>query len=140
MKRPKFTLAVLNHRAERGLPGHLGIRFTAMRDGELKAEFELKPHLLATNGYLHAGSVVTLADTAAGFGCMVHLPEGAHNFITTEIKSNHLSVARDGIVTCTAKIVEISKTSQTWDAVVTNKASGKTIALFRCTQMILYPK
>jgi len=98
------------------------------------------PHLLAANGYLHAGSVVTLADTASGYGCIANLPEGAANFTTIELKSNHLGTARDGVITCTAKVAHKGRTTQVWDATVTDKTSGRTIALFRCTQMILYPK
>jgi 1,4-dihydroxy-2-naphthoyl-CoA hydrolase len=32
------------------------------------------------------------------------------------------------------------RTTQVWDAVVTDADNGKPIALFRCTQMILYPR
>ena len=45
------------------LPGHLGIVITSVGDGQVTAELPVQPHLLAPNGYLHAGSVVTLADT-----------------------------------------------------------------------------
>jgi uncharacterized protein (TIGR00369 family) len=69
---------------------------------------------------------------------MLHLPEGAQSFTTIEIKSNHLGTARDGRVECEAKPVHQGRTTQVWDATVT--AAGKTIALFRCTQMILWPK
>ena len=93
---------------------------------------------MAPNGYLHAGSVVTLADTSAGYGCIVHLPAGASGFTTIELKSNHLGTARDGTIVCVARPVHIGKTTQVWDAIVTHRESGKTIALFRCTQMVLY--
>lgn len=106
----------------------------------MSAELEVASYLLAPNGYLHAGTVVTLADTSAGYGCIAILPEGAVNFTTIELKSNHLSTARDGVIMCQAQVVHRGKTTQVWDSVVTDKSSGKTIALFRCTQMILYPK
>ena len=122
------------------LPGHLGIQITEVSPGKLAAEMPVAPHLLAPNGYLHAGSVVTLADTCAGYGCISNLPEGAQNFTTIELKSNHLGTAREGTIACVAIAVHLGRTTQIWDATVTDKASGKTIALFRCTQMILYPK
>lgn len=140
MKRPKFTLDMLNERARDGLPGYLGIRFTELHEGEVKAELDIKSHLLAANGYLHAGSIVALADTTAGFGCMVLLPDGANNFTTTELKSNHLSAVREGVITCTAKPAQMDRHNQVWDMVVALKSTGKTIALLRSTQMILYPK
>jgi uncharacterized protein (TIGR00369 family) len=95
---------------------------------------------MAPNGFLHAGSVVTLADTCAGYGCVANLPEGAVGFTTIELKSNHLGTARDGTVACVAKAVHLGRTTQVWDAVVRHKETGKTLALFRCTQMVLYGK
>ena len=93
MSNPDITVAMLNERGTGRLPGHLGIVITAVGDGQLTAELPVLPHLLAPNGYLHAGSVVTLADTASGYGCIVNLPEGASNFTTIELKSNHLGTA-----------------------------------------------
>ncbi|MFZ4878659.1 PaaI family thioesterase [Janthinobacterium sp. Mn2066] len=140
MSNPDITLEVLNERGIGRLPSHLGIVITSVGDGQLTAELPVLPHLLAPNGYLHAGSVVTLADTASGYGCIANLPEGASNFTTIELKSNHLGTARDGTIICTAKVEHKGRNTQVWDAVVKSKETGKTIALFRCTQMILYPK
>lgn len=135
----KFNPEYFNTFANGTLPDHLGIRITATGEGELSAELEIAKHHLAPNGYLHAGTVVTLADTACGYACFSHLPEGAQNFTTIELKSNHLGTVREGAIAVTAKAVHLGKTTQVWDAIVTNKANGKTIALFRCTQMVLYP-
>jgi uncharacterized protein (TIGR00369 family) len=140
MPKSEMTPDFFNHRGQGCLPAYLGIKILTVGDGELTAELEVAPHLLAPNGYLHAGSVVTLADTAAGYGCIASLPEGALNFTTIELKSNHLGTARDGVILCKAQVAHRGKTTQVWDAVVTDRRSGKTIALFRCTQMILYPK
>ncbi|MES2258968.1 MAG: PaaI family thioesterase [Pseudomonadota bacterium] len=137
---PKFTLDYFNQRGVGRFPHYLGIRVTAIGDGELSAELDVVEHLLAPNGFLHAGSVVTLADTACGYGCISHLPDGADNFTTVELKSNHLGTLREGVLAVTAKAVHLGRTTQVWDATVTAKATGKTIALFRCTQMVLYPK
>lgn len=122
------------------LPGHLGIVITHVAAGEVKSELLVRSVLMAPNGFLHAGSVVTLADTSAGYGCVANLPPGAMGFTTVELKSNHLGTARDGTIECHATAAHLGKTTQVWDAVVTHKESGKTIALFRCTQMVLYPK
>jgi uncharacterized protein (TIGR00369 family) len=122
------------------LPGHLGILVTAVSPGELRTELPLQAALMAPNGYLHAGSVVALADTAAGYGCVANLPAGALGFTTLELKSNHLGTAREGTVDCVAKAAHLGRTTQVWDAVVTHRETGKTLALFRCTQMLLYPQ
>jgi len=140
MDSSKFTLDFFNTFSKGTLPDLIGIRITAAQEGELTGEIEIKPHHLAPNGYLHAGTVVTLADTVSGYGCRSHLPEGANGFTTIELKSNHLGTAREGVVSATAKLVHAGRNTQVWDATVSNKATGKTIALFRCTQMVLYPK
>jgi len=120
------------------LPDHLGFELVSAEDGRIKAGFTIQRHHLAPNGFLHAASIIMLADSCCGFGCMMHLPDGASSFTTIEIKSNHLGTARDGWVDCEASPVHRGRTTQVWDATVS--AAGKTIALFRCTQMILWPK
>jgi uncharacterized protein (TIGR00369 family) len=135
-----LTLEDLNALGTDHFPGYLGIVFTLASLKEIRSELAVRKALMAPNGYLHAGSVVTLADTSSGYGCRLHLPPGATGFTTIELKSNHLGTARDGTIECSAKPAHIGRTTQVWDAVVTHRESGKTIALFRCTQMILYPK
>ena len=122
------------------LPGLLGIVITLVSGSEVRAELAVKETHMAPNGFLHAGTVVTLADTCAGYGCIANLPPGASGFTTIELKSNHLGTAREGTIVGSAKPVHLGKTTQVWDATITHGGSGKILALFRCTQMILYPK
>lgn len=129
-----------NQFGAKNLPGYLGIVITHVEGAEVHAELAVRPELMAPNGFLHAGSVVTLADTCSGYGCVANLPQGAVGFTTVELKSNHLGTAREGTIACVAKAVHLGRTTQVWDAVVTHKDSGKTMALFRCTQMVLYRK
>jgi len=134
----KHTPDFFNRIGANYLQGYLGIEVTEVGPGRLAARLPVKPHLLAPNGFLHAGSVVTLADTAAGCACIANLPEGASSFTTVELKSNHVGTARDGVIECVATAAHLGRTTQVWDVVVTDQANGKTIALFRCTQMVLY--
>lgn len=122
------------------LPGLIGMTITGIGEGWVTAELDVRKALMAPNGYLHAGSVVTLADSACGYGCVNSLPEGAVAFTTIELKSNFLGTAREGTIACKTEMVHGGRTTQLWDAKVTNKASGKTIALFRCTQLVIWPK
>jgi uncharacterized protein (TIGR00369 family) len=94
----------------------------------------------AWNGYLHAGAVVTLADTCCGYGTVRSLPEGASGFTTIELKSNFFGSVRDGEIVCVAKPLHQGRTTQVWDATVTPAGAAKPIAQFRCTQMVLWPK
>ena len=134
------TPAYWNQRGAGKLPGHLGIVVTLASRQRMEAELPLQPQLLAPNGYLHAGSVVTLADTLCGYGCILNLPEGASGFTTLELKSNHLGTTLDGTVAGVATPAHLGRSTQVWDAVVTHVQSGRTLALFRCTQMVLYAK
>ena len=133
-----ITAAQFNERGAQALPGHLGVVITQVDPTEVRAELGVKRPTMAPNGYLHAGSVVTLADTCCGYGCVVNLPEGAKGFTTIELKSNHLGTALDGTIDCVARPAHLGRTTQVWDAVVTHRETGKTIALFRCTQMVLH--
>jgi uncharacterized protein (TIGR00369 family) len=135
-----LTPEQFNQRGTDYLPGHLGIVITHVGAREIRSELAVRKALMAPNGYLHAGSVVTLADTSAGYGCAANLPEGATGFTTVELKSNHIGTALDGTIECVATAVHAGKTTQVWDAIVTHRETGRTIALFRCTQMVLYGK
>jgi uncharacterized protein (TIGR00369 family) len=138
--RPGITVERMNERGTGRLPALFGFRVMAIEQGLLVAELDIRPELLAPNGFLHAATIVALADTACGYGCIAHLPKGAENFTTIELKTNFLGTAREGALTCVAKPAHLGRTTQVWDATVTRHADGGTIALFRCTQMILWPK
>lgn len=133
------SLESLNAFGAGRLPGLIGVRFTHAARGLLRSELTIRPELLAPNGFLHAASVIALADTTCGYGTRILLPDGAHSFTTIELKSNHLGTARDGTVTCEARNVHAGRTTQVWDAEV-RAGDGKLMALFRCTQAVLYPK
>ncbi len=132
-------LTLINERGEGHLPGLIGIVFTEMTPDMVRAEMTVRPELMAPNGFLHAASVIALADTACGYGCRLLLPEGANGFTTIELKSNFLGTAREGRVTVEARPVHAGRTTQLWDAEVRNE-QGKLMAMFRCTQAVLYPR
>jgi 1,4-dihydroxy-2-naphthoyl-CoA hydrolase len=130
----------LNERGIRTLPGLIGIEIVEAEEGHIRSHLALREELMAPNGYLHAATVVALADTSCGYGTLVNLPEGAESFTTIELKSNFVGTKREGAIECEAGLVHGGRTTQVWDATVTDGESGKPIALFRCTQMILYPR
>ena len=119
------------------LPGLIGIEVDEIEEGHVRMHLPLREELLAPNGYLHAGTVVALADSACGYGCIASLPDGASGFTTIELKTNFLGTALSGTLTCESKRIHGGRTTQVWDAAVKDE-SGKTLALFRCTQLLLY--
>lgn len=135
-----FAAADLDRLGADFLPGLLGVRFTRAERGIAEAELPVRKALFAPNGFLHAGAIVALADSCCGAGCMASLPEGAVGFTTIELKSNFLATATEGIVTATARAVHLGRTTQIWDAEAKHRETDKTLALFRCTQMVLWPR
>jgi len=140
MLRPGFDTAHFNRFGKDYFPGYVGLVITEVSEGLLKGELELRKALLAPNGYLHAGAVIAFADTLAGYGCVAHLPEGSQNFTTLELKTNFLGTATQGKLYGEARAVHLGRTTQVWDALVTHGKEPRKLALFRCTQLVLYPK
>lgn len=138
--RPEATLERFTHRGDGRLPGFVGLRITSVEENRLTAALDVRPELLAPNGYLHAATVIALADTACGYACMAHLPAGAENFTTIELKCNFLGTAQIGTIACVATPVHLGRTTQVWDAIVRSGESGRDIALFRCTQLVLWAR
>ena len=136
---PDYGLDRLNERCPGTLPGWYGFQATALEPGRLDAAMTIRPDMLAPNGFLHAASVVALADTACGFATLAHLPVGAQAFTTIELKSNFLGTRTEGRLDATATAVHCGRNTHVWDAEVCGEDGGR-IALFRCTQMILWPK
>jgi uncharacterized protein (TIGR00369 family) len=137
MKLPDKTPEAFNQFGEGFLPRLLGIEVLEVGADGVCGRLPVRPELLAPNGYLHAATVIALADTMAGYATIANLPEGAKGFTTIELKANFIGTALEGTIACTAMPVHLGRTTHVWDAVVTDEASGRRIALFRCTQMIL---
>jgi len=135
-----LTPEEINEQGTAFLPGLLGIEVLAVGQGFLESRLEVRPKLLAPNGPLHAASVVGLADTSCGWGTLANLPDGAESFATIELNSNFLGTAREGFIRCEATLTHGGRSTQVWDATVSEEGSGKRLALFRCTQMILRPR
>ncbi len=120
------------------LPGLIGMRVLSTDPSLLLSQLEIRADLHAPNGYLHAATSVAMADSLCGYGTVVNLPDGAIGFTTIELKSNFLGTALEGILQCEAKPVHLGRSTHVWDARVFTE--DRVVALFRCTQLILFPK
>jgi uncharacterized protein (TIGR00369 family) len=88
--------------------------------------------LIAGTGYLWAHVVVALADALCAFGVSRHWPEGASSFTTVAGTSNFLSSAKEGeVVVGRATPLHLGRTTQVWDAAVTNESMGRKKAAYR---------
>src|SRR5262245_42498308 len=87
MALPDTTPEAFNRRVAGLLPGHLVLEITKVAPEGLEGRLAVRPELLAPNGYLHAATVIALADTLAGYGTIANLPDGAKGFTTIELKA-----------------------------------------------------
>ena len=138
MANDEARMAQLNTVNQARLPGLIGMVVTHVEPGLLRASMAVTPALVAPIGFLFAPSIVTLADTLCAYGTIP--PPGAVGFTTAELKCNFMSTVREGTVLCEAKLLHGGRTTQVWDATITAEATGKLMAVFRCTQIILWPK
>jgi 1,4-dihydroxy-2-naphthoyl-CoA hydrolase len=137
--RSELTPEMLNSRGAGHLPGLIGLRVVSLSSEGLESRLEVRKELMAPNGFLHAATVIAIADTSCGYACVANLPQGASGFTTLELKANFLGTTREGAIFCRATPVHLGRTTQVWDAVVTIEGTDRRIALFRCTQMVLWP-
>jgi 1,4-dihydroxy-2-naphthoyl-CoA hydrolase len=128
-----------NRLKEKSWVGELGIEVVSAEAGTVVGQIQVRPEFLAPNGFIHAAVLLSFADSLCGSGTVEALPQGATGHTTLELKANLLGTVRKGIVECRATLVHGGRSTQVWDATVIAKGSGKTIALFRCTQLVLYP-
>lgn len=133
---PEQSLDQLNQYGKNHLPELVGFEVMDVSPGLLHARMKVEQKLLSPNGYLHAASVIALADSACGYGTLHDLADTASGFTTIELKCNFLGTARDGILHCEARRMHGGRSTQVWDATV-SREDGQTIALFRCTQIVL---
>jgi 1,4-dihydroxy-2-naphthoyl-CoA hydrolase len=120
------------------LPGLVGVEIVSVEPKLVHSRLAVRREVMAPNGFLHAATVIALADTSCGYGCVANLPEGASGFTTIELKANFLGTAREGVIACRATPVHLGRTTQVWDAEVGLEGEARRIALFRCTQMVLW--
>jgi 1,4-dihydroxy-2-naphthoyl-CoA hydrolase len=123
-----------------GLPHMLGIKVTETAEGRVVGRLPVKKELIAGNGALWAPAIVALADTLCAYGVSTKWPDGANGFTTVELKCNFMGTLNAGTVKGVAELVHGGRTTQVWDATLTNEETGKLLAVFRCTQIILYPR
>lgn len=121
------------------LADYVGWEFVGERESVFTARMEVRPEHIAPNGFLQASVVIALADMLCAKGTLDTIPAGA-SFTTLELKTNLIATTRKGIVRCDATLQHGGRTTQVWDATATAEDTGRKIALFRCTQLILHPQ
>ena len=133
-----MTLAQQTQERFKGiLPDLLGVQLVEVTPDRVLATLKVRPELCTTGKILHGGTIMAFADTLGAIGTVVNMPQG-YGTATIESKTNFVGGAAEGsTVTGETTPVHKGRSTQVWDAEVKSERSGKTIARFRCTQMIL---
>ncbi len=137
MLRSTETIEKFIERQRGTLPDTYGLRPLTVSEGRMTMEMTVAPWMMAPNGFLHAASVIVLADTCAGYATVAHLPEGAKGFTTLELKSNFLGTTKEGVISVECVADHLGRSTQVWSATVKDE-KGRKMALFRCSQIILW--
>jgi 1,4-dihydroxy-2-naphthoyl-CoA hydrolase len=122
------------------LPGWLGLKVLSLSTDRVVVRAPVRKQMMAPHGYLHGGTLVSVADSACGFGTIANLPDGARGFTTIELKSNFLGTVSHGHLICEASPWHLGSNTQVWDAVVSDERTERKLAVFRCTQMVLWER
>ena len=134
------SIEELNSWGKGYLPGLIGFEVLSAEAGRLRARMMSVPNCLLPTATFMRRPSLRWPLRRCGFGTRLDLPEGAKGFTTIELKSNFLGTATEGALLCEATRPHRGRSTQVWDATVTHEQNGKTLALFRCTQIILYPE
>ncbi|CAF3350856.1 unnamed protein product, partial [Rotaria sp. Silwood2] len=130
-----------NDRTKGKFPGRINLEILSIRHGYVLSQLIVHDELLSVDDYLHGGAIVTLADATCGYGGLASLPSGASTLTTIELKTNFLGKGKSStVLKCEAKLIHGGKTTQIWDAQMRDLKTKKLIAIFRCTQLIIYPE
>lgn len=115
----------------------VGVRVTEATPQRVTAELTVRADLCTTNGIMHGGAIMALADTLGGIGGYLALPDGAKGTTTIESKTNFLAPAPEG-TTLTAEATPIStgRRISVWQTRIT-RPDGRAAALVTQTQLVL---
>lgn len=118
--------------------GTLGARLAEVRPGEVIIELPFGNHLTQQHGFLHAGAVTTIIDTACGYAALTLMPEGAA-VLTVEFKINLMKPAAGSMFRATGKVIRAGRTLTISSGVVDALDHGKwsTIAAMQATIMTI---
>jgi uncharacterized protein (TIGR00369 family) len=129
----------INEFAKDRHPGLVGATVLEIDEDRVTGRLDVTRELVAGTGFLWAPVIITLADWLCAAAMRPNLPDGA-SFTTVELKANFVGTVREGgAIFAEATPVHRGRTTHVWDVRVADESNDRTIAVFRCTQMVLYP-
>ncbi len=131
---PGLTLEALNAHSRGTLMETLGIVFTELGDGYLRATMPVDARTHQPYGLLHGGASVALAETLGSTAGMAMA--GGNAVVGLEINANHLRAVRSGTVTGTTRPIHIGRSTQVWEIRIEDEA-GQAVCISRITLAVL---
>ena len=117
----------------------LGVTTQSFTAEVVSLALEWAPELCTSNGMLHGGAIMALADSAGGACAFLNLPEGAAGTSTIESKTNFLGAVREGAtVVASSRPLHVGRTTMVIETEV--RAGDKLVAKVTQTQSVLQPK
>lgn len=120
----------------------LGARLLRVADGEADIELPWSEAIQQQHGFVHAGAVAAIADSACGYACLTRMPEGSA-VLSIEFKINLLAPAVGERFVARGKVVRVGRTVGVATAEVVAHAAGKpdvSIAIMQATMMRVAPR
>lgn len=131
-----FERMVRESFAKQGFMGHLGAEIAQVRPGYCEIHLPRRPDLLQQHGFIHAGALSAIVDTAGGYAAFSLFDPG-DGVLTVEFKINCMAPADGEMVIARGEVVRPGRTlTVTKGEVVAVKDGRETVcALMQQTMM-----
>jgi uncharacterized protein (TIGR00369 family) len=106
---PDFAEAVAQSFAQQPVMNLIGARLALVEPGVVEIELPFRADLTQQDGYLHAGVITTVADSAAGYAAFTLMPAGSR-VLSIEFKVNLLRPARGELFVARAEVIKAGRT------------------------------
>lgn len=106
---PNFADDVAANFAQQSIMKLIGASLSLVQPGIVEITLPYRKDLTQQNGYLHAGIVTTIADSACGYAAFTLMPEGS-GVLSVEFKVNLLRPAKGETFLARAEVIKAGKT------------------------------
>lgn len=120
--------------ARQGLMGTLGAELLSAEEGEVRIALPFSTHLSQQQGFIHAGAITSIVDSACGYAALTKAPQG-HEVVTAEFKLNLLRPAIGERFVAIGKVVNAGRmlTVCTGEVLAYKDGASKVVALMQAT-------
>ena len=135
---PNYKTRVRSSFEKQAVMKTIGACLVEMAPGEVVIEFSYDQSLTQQNGYIHAGIVTTVVDSACGYAAYTLMPADS-DVLTIEYKVNFMSPAKGEIFRGIGKVIKSGRTITvcTGDVVTLEDGKEKVVATMQATMICL---